>query len=329
MANASDTREGPLLSSLEKSIVSELERDPRITNRELADRLQVNISQIVSRTRRLEERQLARVVAVLSIKNLGQSLANIRIVVHGRSIADVAREVGTIPVVGWLGSVVASSFDLAGSARYRSMEDIEELHKKIGQIIGIASLRIDLQLKSLVFRHHHIAFTPRPRDQKADFAQANAALEAEISGVVTDPLDRHIIAELCHNGRTSSRELARRYGVNPGTIRNRVRALEASGLLGLHTLVDPAAVGLHVFAIMEIEIAPCQLDAAVEQLKDKWWLPHLMLVTGQYSLMGIMLVHDRDEAESIRVHEIRTLEGVKSVKLAILNRNYTADPRFS
>lgn len=73
----------PLLNSMEKAIIQLLEGDPRITNREIADRLDLTMAQVVSRIRRIQQSGVARVVAVLDLDALGQSLAMLAISVRG------------------------------------------------------------------------------------------------------------------------------------------------------------------------------------------------------------------------------------------------------
>lgn len=57
----------------------------------------------------------------------------------------------------------------------------------------------------------------------------------------TDDLDRQIALMLAHDARISFRKIAADLGVNEGTVRSRVRRLQASGLLKLVPVIDIAS----------------------------------------------------------------------------------------
>lgn len=57
----------------------------------------------------------------------------------------------------------------------------------------------------------------------------------------TDPLDREIAVLLAHDARTSFRQIASAVGVTEGTVRTRVRRLQAAGLLRLEPIIDIAS----------------------------------------------------------------------------------------
>lgn len=188
---------------------------------------------------------------------------------------------------------------------------------------------INFQLEQLVFRSHHISFTSRPSEGEANIEANTAALDLEISEAVPDSLDRSIIAELCYDGRISSRELARKYNVNAGTIRYRIKALETRKLLSLQTIVDPGAVGLRCFSQILMEVVPSKLNAVTAALEQKPWLPFLLHTTGRSNLVGLMLTTDFFEAEDLAVQELRTLDGVQHLSVVPLTRNYKVDARFA
>lgn len=319
-----------MLDPVERAIVGELERDPRITNREIADRLELTIAQVAARIRRIEQNDIAHVVAVLNLHGIGQSSASIRLSVQGRAIDDVAQDIAEIDNIGWLAAISGGDADLAGSIRYRDMDELARIIVgRLNRIEGVKNLHVDLHLEELIFRSHHIGFAGRPPDDEASIAAAAAALEAEISDAVPDALDRNIIAELCHDGRISSRELARKYGVNAGTIRYRLKALEGRGILALHALVDPAAVGLRCFSQIRMDVEAAHFDSVVSELRTKDWLPFLLHASGGSNLIGVMLNGDWNEAQDVCVRELRSLPGVGSLSLAQITRNYKVDPRFS
>jgi len=66
-----------------------------------------------------------------------------------------------------------------------------------------------------------------------------------------DDTDLEILNTLQQNARTSNAEIARRLGMAPSAILERVRKLEARGLLrGYEARIDPEAIGLPLLAFV-------------------------------------------------------------------------------
>ncbi len=69
-----------------------------------------------------------------------------------------------------------------------------------------------------------------------------------------DAVDRLLLAELQSDARLSFNELSRRVRLSPPAVAERVRRLEADGVIsGYHAHVDLARVGLTVTALVQIQ----------------------------------------------------------------------------
>lgn len=72
-----------------------------------------------------------------------------------------------------------------------------------------------------------------------------------------DPLDRVILAELELDGRISWRELGERVGLGATATADRVRRLVDGGAITrFTTVVDPAVVGTHLRAVVDLRLRP-------------------------------------------------------------------------
>lgn len=70
-----------------------------------------------------------------------------------------------------------------------------------------------------------------------------------------DQIDRSILAALANNARLSNKELAAQVGLAPSSCHERVRRLLKSGaLLGFHAVVNPAALGYGIEAMIAVRI---------------------------------------------------------------------------
>ena len=95
---------------------------------------------------------------------------------------------------------------------------------------------------------------------------------------VIDAVDEQLISLLRANGRASYAELARQVGLSAPSVHERVGKLEAAGVItGYRAVVDPAAVGLGVTALVGV-IESDQVDdtgleealAALPSVEDCW-----------------------------------------------------------
>ncbi len=81
-------------------------------------------------------------------------------------------------------------------------------------------------------------------------------------GRVLDERDLDIIAALQEDARATYADVARRVGLSPSSVHDRVRKLEAAGVIrGYRAKVDPEAVGLFVTALIAVTpLDPTQPD---------------------------------------------------------------------
>ncbi|MHA7984216.1 Lrp/AsnC family transcriptional regulator [Rathayibacter sp. CAU 1779] len=80
-----------------------------------------------------------------------------------------------------------------------------------------------------------------------------------------DAVDRAILAELISDARLPMSEVARRVGVSAPTAAERLRKLEAAGVIsGYQAVIDPAALGLPVSAWVRVRPATGQLPRVAE-----------------------------------------------------------------
>ena len=88
-----------------------------------------------------------------------------------------------------------------------------------------------------------------------------------------DDVDRHILAELQHDGRITNVELARRVGLSAPPCLRRMRRLEELGIIrGYHADVAPEPLGFEItfFALVALESQKQMVLDAFETLVDGW-----------------------------------------------------------
>ena len=97
-----------------------------------------------------------------------------------------------------------------------------------------------------------------------------------------DKIDRRIIGILRKEGRISWKELSDRVHLAPSSVADRVRRLEAAGvILGYAAHIDPAALGRGVRAVVDVALPPGADPAEFEaRLAEREEVELAMYVTG-------------------------------------------------
>ncbi len=86
--------------------------------------------------------------------------------------------------------------------------------------------------------------------------------------MTADSVDRRIIAILQADGKLSYQELGEAVGLSAPAAFQRVRKLEAGGIIaGYHARVNAAAVGKPLVAFVQIHVGP---EADAQQLLARW-----------------------------------------------------------
>src|SRR3954471_18466713 len=76
------------------------------------------------------------------------------------------------------------------------------------------------------------------------------AYHVRMSQIAFDETDERILEALQDDGRRSFRDIARQISVSEGTVRARVKRLQAAGALRFLAFVDPSQLGRRVLALV-------------------------------------------------------------------------------
>jgi DNA-binding Lrp family transcriptional regulator len=111
-----------------------------------------------------------------------------------------------------------------------------------------------------------------------------------------DSVTRALLSELQKDARQPNKALAEKIGVAPSTCLERVRELQASGVIrGFRAVVDPASVGRPMEAILSIQQRAAQREAVESLLDDCAARPEtvrVMALTGTTDFIVHVAVRD-------------------------------------
>lgn len=136
-----------------------------------------------------------------------------------------------------------------------------------------------------------------------------------------DPVDARILAALHDEARLPMSELGRRVGLSAPSVTERVRRLEAAGIIrGFTVDVDPRALGYQIRALVRIRPLPGKLHL-VEQLIDA--TPQFVecdKITGDDPFLARLVVRSIEEMdevlEALSDHAVTSTAVVKATSVA-------------
>jgi len=126
-----------------------------------------------------------------------------------------------------------------------------------------------------------------------------------------DDLDRSILWHLCTNSRASSTEIAKKLGVAPSTVHNRINRLKESGVIEQFTVIlDPAIVGQNVTAYIGINIESAKRIAIINQLQKIEDVLEIYELLEPYDLFIKVRTADIGSLKEHVLHAINNFDGV-------------------
>ena len=115
-----------------------------------------------------------------------------------------------------------------------------------------------------------------------------------------DGVDRSLLVELQGDARLSLAELGRRVGLSPPAVADRLRRLEAAGVIvAYRTQVDPRAMGLSLTAIMRVRPVPRQLPKVAAVIAASLEVVECHRVTGEDCFVAKAHVRDVEHLEQL------------------------------
>jgi Lrp/AsnC family leucine-responsive transcriptional regulator len=107
-------------------------------------------------------------------------------------------------------------------------------------------------------------------------------MAANARGFELDAVDGRLLAELQDDARLSLAELGRRVGLSSPAVADRLRRLEADGVIdGYRTDVDPVALGYALTSIVRIRPSPRQIAKVADLARSTPEVVECHRITGE------------------------------------------------
>ena len=140
-----------------------------------------------------------------------------------------------------------------------------------------------------------------------------------MSGYQLDNIDRKILSFLIKNARMPFLEIARECNVSGAAIHQRVKRLEANGVItGSRMLVKPQAIGLNVCAFVSVSLSEAnkypEVIAAFGKISE---VVECHFVTGKHNLLIKIYCFDHDHLMQILLNTIQKIPYVQQTETLI------------
>ena len=136
-----------------------------------------------------------------------------------------------------------------------------------------------------------------------------------------DKIDREILRVLQTDGRCSFTDLGQAVHLSANAAADRVRRLLESGaIVGIHAVVDPAALGLTIEAQIDVKLRPTTTAEAFERaIRDVPQVSTATLVTGSFDYSLRVACSDRADLAAV-TETIRERAGAQETYSRIILR---------
>jgi len=144
-------------------------------------------------------------------------------------------------------------------------------------------------------------------------------MKSNSKSVKIDGIDKKILRFLMSDARKPVLEIARNIGISGAAIHQRLRKLEASGLLaGSKFIINPKVMGFTTMAYVGIYLDKAMSNpAAVKQLEKIPEVLECHYTTGNWSILIKVLCRDNEHLMHVLNKDIQRIEGVSRTETFI------------
>ena len=130
--------------------------------------------------------------------------------------------------------------------------------------------------------------------------------------VKIDGIDKIILNQLMVDARTPILSIAREIGISGAAIHQRLRKLEASGLIkGSKFVINPKVLGFKTLAFVGIFLdSSSKYKDAIKRLTEIDEVIESHYTTGNYAIFVKILCKDNEHLMQVLNHEIQHIKGV-------------------
>jgi Lrp/AsnC family leucine-responsive transcriptional regulator len=135
-----------------------------------------------------------------------------------------------------------------------------------------------------------------------------------------DDTDRRILALVQKDASLAQAEIGKRVGLSTAAVHERVKKLEAAGVIKRWTaVVDPTAVGAQVCAFVEVFFEHPRFEKGfLERVKKLEAVQECHHITGEFSLLLKVRTADMSSLQALLLEQLSGQEGVRQTRTVMV-----------
>ncbi len=148
-----------------------------------------------------------------------------------------------------------------------------------------------------------------------------------------DQKDRQLIDELQANSRITNAELAKRVRLSPSSTLERVKKLEASGLIEKYiTVLNARKAGYSCFTFVEVKLARHGETPVEDFFKSIADMPEVLEchhITGDADFLLKVATKDIPAYEELILHQLSALPNVQNMKTSVVLSTFKNETKLA
>ena len=144
-----------------------------------------------------------------------------------------------------------------------------------------------------------------------------------------DTLDKQILEYLYEDVRISNRRIAAALGVTEGTVRTRIRRMQADQLVKFTAAVDAKMFAHPVVGFVGVTVVGDSRRSVCEALSALAELNFVAMLLGRYDIICTFLLRDNDQLRVLLQEKIPAIPGVRGTESIQALHVYKFDRRWS
>ncbi|MGX2974404.1 transcriptional regulator AsnC [Ursidibacter arcticus] len=143
------------------------------------------------------------------------------------------------------------------------------------------------------------------------------------STIQIDQLDQQILRVLTQDARTPYAEMAKNFGVSPGTIHVRVEKMRQAGIIeGTKIRINERKLGYDVCCFIGIILKSAKdYETVIAKLKQFDEVVEAYYTTGNYSIFLKVMTHTIEELHRVLATKIQLIDEIQSTETLISMQN--------
>ncbi|MGN0363244.1 MAG: Lrp/AsnC family transcriptional regulator [Bilifractor sp.] len=134
-----------------------------------------------------------------------------------------------------------------------------------------------------------------------------------------DDYDQKIVQLLIDNSRYTYSEIGDRLGISRVAVKNRIAALEKSGIIEQYTtIINPQKIGDSLSCYFEMDIDPSTFQEVVRTLNDSAIVTQIYRTSGACHLHVHAVAASQEEMEGFIRKTIDALPGIKKITTNVI-----------